>query len=229
MSSSVKYELQEAVGIIRIDDGKANALSPLLIDAINAAIDQAEADDVGAIALIGREGKFCAGFDLSVMAAGRDQALALLNAGGLLALRLFEMPRSVVIGATGHAMAMGALLLLAADERIGADGPYKIGLNEVQIGMAMPAMGVQLAKERLQARFLTRAVINAELFTPQEATEVGFLDRVVEPENVATVAISMASHLADNLDAVSRAETKLRMRADRSAAIRRVLSEGKGL
>lgn len=229
MSNSVNYERQDAVGVIRVDDGKANALSPSLIEGINSAIDQAEADNVAAIVLIGREGKFCAGFDLSVMGASRDQALALLNAGGLLALRLFEMPRSVVIGATGHAMAMGALLLLSADERIGADGPYKIGLNEVQIGMAMPAMGVQLAKERLQTKYLTRAVINAELFTPEEAVEVGYLDRIVEPENVATVAISMATHLAESLDAVSRAETKLRMRADRAAAIRRVLSEGKGL
>lgn len=229
MSDSVKYERQEQVGVIRIDDGKANALSPSLIEDINAAIDLAEADEVGAIALIGREGKFCAGFDLSVMGAGRDQAFALLNAGGQLALRLFEMPKSVVIGATGHAMAMGALLLLSADERIGADGPYKIGLNEVQIGMAMPAMGVQLAKERLQTKYLTRAVINAELFTPEEAVEVGYLDRIVELENVEKVAISMAAHLADSLDAVSRAETKVRMRADRAAAIRRVLSESKGL
>ncbi|MEM8498951.1 MAG: crotonase/enoyl-CoA hydratase family protein [Pseudomonadota bacterium] len=229
MAHSVNYQRQEQVGVIRIDDGKANALSPELIEFINAAIDQAEADDVDAIALIGREGKFCAGFDLSVMGAGRDQAFALLNAGGLLALRLFEMPKSVVIGATGHAMAMGALLLLSADERIGADGPYKIGLNEVQIGMALPAMGVQLAKERLQNKYLTRAVINSELFTPQEAVDVGYLDRIVEPEKVATVAIAMATHLAENLDAVSRAETKVRMRADRAAAIRRVLSEGKGI
>lgn len=229
MPDSVKFERQDQVGVIRIDDGKANALSPALIDGINAAIDQAEADDVGAIALIGREGKFCAGFDLSVMGASREQAFALLNAGGLLALRLFEMPKSVVIGATGHAMAMGALLLLSADERIGADGPYKIGLNEVQIGMALPAMGVQLAKERLQTKYLTRAVINAELFTPEEAVDVGYLDRIVELENVETVAIAMATHLAENLDAVSRAETKVRMRADRAAAIRRVLSEGKGI
>ena len=90
------------------------------------------------MAIIGRPGKFSAGFDLSVMTAGPDQARDLLRAGADLALRIYTFPIPVVLGATGHALAMGAILLMAADVRIGADGPFKVGLPEVEIGMPLP-------------------------------------------------------------------------------------------
>lgn len=225
MSKLVEYAFEDSVAIIRMDDGKANALSYVMLADINTALDNAERDKAKAIAIIGRDGKFSAGFDLSIMGQGREAAADLLNEGSRLALRLYELPVSLVLGITGHALAMGALLLLTADERIGAEGPFKIGLNEVKIGMAMPAMGVQLAEDRISRRFITRAVANAELFTPTEAMDVGYIDRVVDLEHVATVAISMAKTFADDLHSSALAETKIRLRANRAANIRRIISE----
>lgn len=229
MGNIVSYEFEDSAAIIRLDDGKVNAVSYALLSELNAALDRAAADLAKAIAVIGREGKFSAGFDLSEMGKGREAAANLLSAGGDMLHRLYTLPVSLVLGVTGHSMAMGALMMLTGDERIGADGPFKIGLNEVKIGMAMPGLGVVLAEDRLERRFLTRAVANAELFTPAEATEVGYLDRVVAPDQVETVAIAMAKTMAESLDSAALAETKLRLRAKTAGALSRVISEGRGL
>ncbi len=229
MGDIVSYEFEDSVAIIRMDDGKVNAVSYALLDELNAAFDRAEQDQAKAIGLIGREGKFSAGFDLAEMGKGREQAANLLSAGGDLLHRLYTLPVSLVLGVTGHSMAMGALMLFTGDERIGADGPFKIGLNEVKIGMAMPGLGIVLAEDRIERRFLTRAVANAELFTPAEAIEVGYLDRIVEADQVETVAIAMAKTMAESLNQAALAETKLRLRAKTAGALSRVLSEGRGL
>ena len=79
------------VAVITLDDGKANALSFGMLDAIGAALDEAESS-AKAIAIIGRDGKFCAGFDLSVMTGDPAGAIKLLSTGGDLALRLLMIP-----------------------------------------------------------------------------------------------------------------------------------------
>src|SRR3954454_7431827 len=124
----VRYELDGDVAVIRVDDGKANALSHAVIDALEAALHKA-GTEAKAVVLVGREGKFSAGFDLKTMTAGPEQAIGLLKAGIELALSVYLSPIPVVVAATGHGLAMGAILLMAADLRIGAEGPYKIGMN----------------------------------------------------------------------------------------------------
>lgn len=213
MPAAVQYNLEDSVAIIHLDDGKANALSYTVLKQLNAALDSAENDAAQAIALVGREGRFCAGFDLSEMGKGLPQAMKLTLTGAELALRLFESPVPVVIGATGHALAMGAVLLLTADERIGADGAYKIGLNEVAIGMNLPGFALVLAEARLARRHLYRATSNAEIYSPSEAIDVGYLDRLAEG-SVAEEAIERAKELAATLDAKAHTTTKQDLRAE---------------
>ncbi|MGI9294284.1 MAG: crotonase/enoyl-CoA hydratase family protein [Pseudomonadales bacterium] len=219
MSERVHYSHEESIAIIRLDDGKANALSYAVLDELNAAFDQAEKDGVQAITLIGREGRFCAGFDLAEMGKGLPQAMNLALTGAELALRLFESPVPVVIGATGHALAMGAVLLLAVDERIGVDGAYKIGLNEVAIGMNLPGFALVLAEARLARRHLYRATSNAEIYTPAEAIDVGYLDKLAA-NAVAEEAIARAKVLAARLDSKAHAITKQDMRTEVLARLR---------
>ena len=112
-NGNVDVDVGEGVVVVHLDDGKANALTHEIIGALQRALDRAEADDdVGAVAIIGRPGRFSAGFDLSVMTAGPDQARDLLRAGGELAFRMYELPKPIVLGCTGHALAMGAILLM---------------------------------------------------------------------------------------------------------------------
>ena len=224
---SVTYQLQGPVAAIRMDDGKANAFSFAMIDALNAAFDRAE-KEARAIAWIGRSERFSGGFDLGVMRSGEAGAVGrLVLGGGRLALRLYASPLPVVIGCTGHALAMGAVALLAADLRIGAAGDWKIGLNEVAIGMTLPTFATELARERLSVRHRQRAQVLAEVYDGAGAVDAGFLDRVVPPAEVEAVALAEAAKLAELHPAAHHA-TKRRVRAAAIERLRRGLDEDLG-
>jgi len=144
----VSYRVEENLATLTIDDGKANAVSLQFVEEVNAALDQAEQDKAVTI-LTGRPGKFSAGFDLSALSKGGEAATQLVRTGALLCARLLGFPTPVIIACNGHSLALGALLLLATDYRIGTEGNYKIGTNEVAIGMPLPYFGVELARLRL--------------------------------------------------------------------------------
>jgi len=203
--------IEDGVAVLRFDDGKANVLSFAAIDALAAALDRAEAD-AAAVCLVGREGRLCAGFDLSVMTGGPDAARDLVARGGDLLLRLYQHPQPVVVAVTGHALAAGALLVLACDVRIGADVPAKIGLNETSIGMPLPLFAVALAEDRLATTELTRATLGAEIYDPARAVAAGYLDRVVPPDAVVDEAVAEARRLG-GYRPLAYAQTKAVLRA----------------
>ena len=171
------------------------------------------------------EGRFSAGFDLTVMQAGLDKAMEILAKGADLAMRVYESPRPVVFGVTGHALAMGAVLLMTADERIGADGAFKVGLNEVAIGMTLPDFALVLADERLSRRHLYEATSAARVYTPVEAVDAGFLDRVVPPDRVVPEAIARATQMAETLHAKAHANTKRALRKPTVERLRATLEQ----
>lgn len=209
----VTTERRDGVLICHLDDGKANALSSAMIVAITAAIDEAEAaDDVHAVVLHGREGKFSAGFDLSVMLADDVSAIvALVADGGELVRKIYSCGVPVVAACTGHALAAGALILLGCDVRIGSDRPCKIGLNEVAIGMTLPDWALTLAAERLSKRHLQRAIPTARITDAAGAVDAGYLDEVVADADVLDAAVAQAVEFA-GLSAKAYAVTILKMR-----------------
>jgi enoyl-CoA hydratase len=194
--SPVTYERNGDVAVLRLDDGKANAVSHRLIDDLTAALDEAEAD-ARAVVLLGRPGRFSAGFDLSVMTEGPDAARGLVTAGAELLLRLYTSPLPTVVACTGHALAMGVLVVATGDSRIGAAGEFKIGLNEVAIGMALPIFAIELARDRLSKRAFTAATIQARIYDPQAAVDAGWLDRVVPADELEGAALDEAARLAE--------------------------------
>ena len=204
MSELVSYSFSDGVALLSLDNGKANALSPELFEAFNAALDRAE-QDRAVVVIKGKEGIFSGGYDLKVMTSSPEAARGLVAIGSTLSRRLLAHPFPVVAMCTGHAIAKGAFLLLSADYRIGVQGPFKIGLNEVAIGMTMHHVGIELARARLTNSAFTRSVINAELFSPEDAVTAGFLDRVVPAEALESEAMTMAAQL-----------TKLNMTAHRN-------------
>jgi len=219
--SPIAYQLEGTVATLRMDDGKANALSPVAIDGLNAGLDRAS-KEAGAVLLTGRPGRFSAGFDLSTMKAGPDAVRGLVSSGAELLLRLYESPLPIVMACSGHALAMGAVLLLGSDSRIGAAGDFKIGLNEVSIRMTLPVFAVEIARDRLSRRHFQRAVILAEIYTPERALDAGYLDRIVPPERLAEEAMAEAERLAA-LPRRAFSETKQRVRGASVERIRRSL------
>lgn len=208
--SVITSQQQDNVQIIQWDDSKANAVSHQLLEELNAALDQAERDKK-AVVLVGRPGRFSAGFDLNVMGQGGDAMARLVVGGGKLSIRMLSFPMPLVVACSGHALAMGGLLLLSADYRIGVAGEFKIGLNEVAIGLTMPWFGVELARGRLHPTHFNRAVNNAEMYLPDSSIAAGFLDQVVAGENLVADSVAVAENLMKlNLDA--HQGTKLRVR-----------------
>lgn len=209
---TAKLEIKDDVAIISLDDGKANAFGHIMIDAVNSALDEAE-KSAKSVLIVGRDGRFSAGFDLSIMRDGSpEDQIDLLHKGGELCLRLFTFPLPVVMACTGHALALGGMLLLCGDSRIGMDGEFKIGLNETAIGMALPVFGIELPRARIDPRFFTRCVIQAEIFDPDVAQEVSFLDKVVAPEDLMETAMEEAKRMGA-LPAKAYLANKLAIRA----------------
>ncbi|MEN9553505.1 MAG: hypothetical protein RLY24_1100 [Actinomycetota bacterium] len=210
MSDIVTYERVGGVGVITMDDGKANAVSLALQDGVNAALDQAEADNVPVV-LTGRPGILSAGFDLKTLAASGQPAVDMLNGGLQLSMRLLSFPTPVVVACPGHSIAMGIFLMLSCDYRIGVRGNYKYSANEVAIGMTMPFSTIEILRHRVTPAALTRAVVLAEAFTPDNAVETGVLDLVVDEADLMSTALATAESFTSlNMDAHKYSKQRLR-------------------
>lgn len=208
--SMVNIEIEENIAVITMDDGKANAFSMAMLDQLESALDQAQKENC-VVVITGRPGRLSAGFDLSVMSQGGDAVIALVKRGAEFSRRLLAHPTPVILACSGHAMAMGALLTLSCDYRVGVAGNYKLGLNEVAIGMTMPWFGVHLAAGKLASDYLDRAVTNAEIFSPETAVAAGYLDQIVAEDQLLDTAKAIAKEMGA-LNMTAHAATKLRVR-----------------
>lgn len=210
MTHPVTFELENDIAIVTMDDTKANAFGPTMIAALSEAFDSAE-KEAKAIVLTGRSGVLSAGFDLKVMKEGPEATAAMVSAGAQLLLKMYLHPLPIITAAPGHAIAAGAILLLASDVRIGAAGAFSIGLNETSIGMTLPPFGVELARDRLLPGALSPAVLGATLYDPETAASIGYLDRVCDAADLLNEAKAAAAHYA-TLDGRSYAATKINLR-----------------
>lgn len=209
MTSLVTCEFADGIATLVMDDGKANAMSVAMLQALNDALDRAEADNAVVI-LQGRAGMFSGGFDLAVFKRDPAELLRMLEAGARLSRRLLAFPRPVLAVCTGHAVAMGAFLLLSADLRVGVDSGARVQVNEVQIGLTLPHFAIELCRARLSPGHAGLAAITAAPYTPAQAVVAGFLDEAVPADNLPAAARTHAARLLA-LNAEAFTATKLRM------------------
>lgn len=210
MEKLVAYQAENQYVIITLQNGKVNAISHQVIDELNEAFDKAEQAQKIVI-LTGQAGIFSGGYDLKEMQKGWEEAKKLVTRGSQLSLRMLSFSMPIIVACSGYAIAKGSFLLLSSDYRLGAEGNFKLGLNEVAIGMTMHYAGIEIARGRLAPVFLERCVNNAEMFTPKEAVTAGFLDKVVPPEQLLPTAVKIAQMMI-NLDLKAHLQTKLKLR-----------------
>jgi enoyl-CoA hydratase len=210
MTDTVTYTRADMVSTITMDDGKVNVFSIPMLRALHEAFERAE-EDGAVVVLQGRPGCFSAGFDLQTLGGPPQDALTLLRLGASLAGRILSFPAPVVVACTGHAFPAGAFLLMAADFRLGADGPFRLGLNEVRIGLTLPWFAIVLARHRLTPAHFDHAAVTGEMFDPQTAREAGLLDVVVSRAELGDRAQCVARELS-SIDRAAHAATKLRVR-----------------
>ena len=217
-ANPVQYTLEGNVAIIRIDDGKRNALAPDVLRSFYTALDRAQSDRV-AIIITGRESVFSAGFDLNVMKRGGVKAIRMLRSGYALTARVLAYPHPVIAACNGHSFAMGVFLMLSADYVIGSRGDFRISANEVAIGLTMPRVAAAMLEHRLYPAAFQRAVTLSEEFNPESALDAGFFDELVEPDDLAVRAEALADKF-QALDARAHTASKRRIRASLIRKIR---------
>ncbi len=192
----VSIDLQDDVALITMDDGKKNAITHEAIADLHVAFDKAEAD-AKAIVFAGRPGSFCAGFDLATMTGGdMKAAMALGQAGGKIALRLWSLGKPLVAACTGHAFTIGAIWLCACDTRIGEEGKFKIGMTETKMGMGLGPWSLEPLKARLSQRLWIPSIVQSRVYDAAGALEAGFLDEVVPAGQAVERACAIAAELA---------------------------------
>jgi enoyl-CoA hydratase len=222
-TSLLSYELSDGVATLTMDDGKANVMSVRMLQAIDKALDRAQADQA-VVVLQGRPGMFSGGFDMAVFKGEPSELARMLEAGARLSLRLLSHPHPVVAVCAGHAMAMGAFLLLSADLRIGLNEGYKVQLTEVQIGMTLPHFAIEVSRQRLTATHYGLAAGLSQPCTPQTALAAGFLDEIVPADALASTVAAHTARL-QKLHRGAFAATKLRLRANALAALRDAIAQ----
>ena len=211
------------IAVITMDDGKANALGHDLLGALLDALDEVDASGADAVVIVGRPGRFSAGFDLSVMKAGGTGPKEMLAAGVDVFLRIYQFPRPVVVACTGHAIAAGAIILMSSDLRVGTAGEFKIGMPELTIGMPLPFFATELMRDRLSKRHLARATLG-QMYDPETAIDVGFLDEVVSAEDLLDTAVAHA-RVAGGVGRGAMKRTRTTTRGAIAEAVRSGLAE----
>ncbi len=215
-------EMADAVAMVRLQAGKANAINPAFIEAANTALDKAA--DARAVVLTGYDRFFCAGLDLvTLYEFGRGQFLTFMSQFDRLVLRLFTWPRPAVAAINGHAIAGGCILALACDVRIMARGDFRAGLNEIELGLALPTSGLEVARASVPPAHLDTMLYGGQLYDPEDLNAKGIVDGLANPEAILIDSLEVAQHLAAK-PALAFAQMKAGLRrpfADRiEAAIR---------
>ena len=197
LHQAVDISVEDGVAMLRFDDGRVNVLDDEILAAFEQAIELCEAEpSIGALILVGRPGYFSAGLDRGRVLGPRGLAMPQFAALARCTTRILAAEIPVVAACTGHAIAAGAFLLLAADVRVGVLGPYRVGFNETAIGLPFPGWGRELAQTRLAALHVERATLGAQLYAPEAALDAGFLEELVEPADLERVARERAAELA---------------------------------
>lgn len=224
MTDLLAFEVVDDVATITLDDGKANAFGHAMMQGLSDALDQAAAT-ASVTVIRGRKGVLCGGFDLKVIRGDPKDVPALVLAGARLLMKAWLHPQPLLIGVTGHAVAAGALLALTGDFRLGVDGDFRLGLNETSIGLELPVFAIELATARLDRRAVTMATVGAQLYTPRQAVEAGYLDKVAVP-GAFEQELQVAANRMKQLDAPAVAQVKRGLRS--AAAARSIEAEENG-
>jgi enoyl-CoA hydratase len=225
----MKLEVHGELAILVMRAGKGNAINLEMLDALDAALDAFDESAAPALVLTGVGTTFCVGLDLpAIVGADRQGVRAIMDRMHSVFLRIFRMPHPVVAAVNGHAIAGGCVLVQQADYRIMADGKFKTGLNETQLGVGLPAIVIESTRFHVPARALSCVALEGQLYSPAGACAVGLIDEVAD--DGAARALGKARELAAvpgaayaHVKAGLRAPYIARAEAEHEAALERWL------
>jgi enoyl-CoA hydratase len=185
------------VAVIRMAHGKASALDVEFLLALSAAFDEVAASGSRAVVLTGRGSIFGAGVDLiRLLEGGRPYLETFLPALSACFLGLFRLPKPTVAAINGHAIAGGCVLACACDQRIMARGRWRIGVNELIVGVPFPLAVVEIMRAAMAANHARTAVLTGRTYGPDEALACGLVDELSDEPSLLERATTVAAGLA---------------------------------
>ena len=194
MSPLVSLEHHGDVALLRLRAGKANALGKDCLEALFAAFD--EIDRATAVVITGDGNAFSAGLALpEIIDHDRAGMLAHIELFERVMRRILTEPRVTVAAINGHAFAGGCVIALMCDVRVMAAGDGKIGLNEVQLGIGLPALITEPLRHRVPASSLGPIALAGRLFHPEQARTLGLVDEVVAPDRLVPRTLELAAEM----------------------------------
>lgn len=208
----MKLEVQDGVALLRMAEGKGNAIGARWLEEMELALDELLASGARAMVVVGSESFFSAGLDLpALIELSEAQMEAFIDDFSAVMLRFFELPVPTVAAINGHAIAGGCVLALQADRRFMASGPAKIGLNEVQLGIGLPAVVMETLRAQVPPGSLGPIALEGRLFDAHEALQLGLIDKVVAPGELVAQAMAWAKAMAQLApEAVQQIKSALR-------------------
>jgi enoyl-CoA hydratase len=213
------------VALVRLSAGKANAMSTELLDQIQRAMVELESSGARSAVITGYDRYFSAGLALpTLIDLDRPKMKTFIDHFNRTMARVFCCPIPVVAAINGHAIAGGCVLALQADVRIMAEVEARIGLNEVELGIGLPAVVVESLRLAVPPRALVPVALEARLFAPREAQGIGLVDEVVPAGELVKHAALRARKLGSP-PASGFAQVKAALRRPALEAIARVEAE----
>lgn len=186
--------MEDDIAFIEIDDGKANVFDFETSKGALEGLKQAEAN-AKAVIIRATGNKFSAGFDLKTISGPEEAKDKMVHTGMKLLYEIYKHPQPVIAACNGHALGLGAFILLVSDTRIGAEGDYKIGLPETAGGMAFSPYLISILKAELTKSYMKPAALQSQFCNPKTGVEAGFLDHLVAPEILQESAVAAAQGL----------------------------------
>jgi enoyl-CoA hydratase len=224
--TKINCEIDNRIAVIKMDDGKANAMDNVFFEEFGESLDRVETDDAKVLIFAGRPGFFSGGLDLKLVSTLQPKDLSkFTETFALTILRVFSFPIPTIAACTGHAIAGGAMLCFACDRRFIIDGNYKIQVNEVLIGIPLPSFMLLIGSSAIPQQWQNEALLHGKAYNPAELVARNIFDAVVEEgDDVVAYAKSEAEKLLA-LKLPAYATTKKRIRSSRVEEVKILLKD----
>jgi Delta3-Delta2-enoyl-CoA isomerase len=206
-----RVEWRDGLALVRLTSGKANALNPRSLAAIERALDEATGGGARGVILAGYDRFFSAGLDLvTLYGLERDAMDGFMAWFDAVMLRVFAFPRPVVAAVGGHAVAGGAILALACDARVMGATAGRFGLNEIRLGVPFPASALEIVRHAVPSGSVEEVLYEGELFDPEAALARGLVTEVVDGDVVEAARQTCARLATAPADAFATIKTALK-------------------
>src|SRR5690349_2913227 len=197
MPNMIEVSETEGVVVLRMANGKANAMSLEFCELLNASLDELNRSAVRAVVITGTGRIFSAGVDLlRLLDGGVAYVRNFVPALNKMLTTALSFPKPMIAAINGHAIAGGCVLACAADRRLMSREAGRIGVTELLVGVPFPSGAIEIMRGALAPRYFAQAIFSGATYTPPEAAERELVDEIVDPGLLLDRAVECAKSLA---------------------------------